>query len=302
MMIEAQDMTVFLSVVREGSFGRAATSLLISQPAVSERIVRLERIVGAELFIRGNRGAALTPAGERLLPYAHRVIDLLGEAAEAVRSVEQPPRLRVAVHATFAHRAIPIVVEALDQLPRTVKFRDAHSDQVVAMLLDGVADVGFVLPATPPRGLRLVALPADPVICVCAPSHELAMSPTVTLGALAHHYVALNAWGTDAAKFVASLRRRGLPEWRARECSDASTVIRLARHHDHVGLVAESAAIDELDGGTLIRLDLRPASRWTVPLAIAYRRRDHDDPVILALREAVRQRTGSRHGEVSPST
>jgi hypothetical protein len=32
----------------------------------------------------------------------------------------------------------------------------------------GVVDVGFVLPGTPPRGLRFVALPADPVICVCA--------------------------------------------------------------------------------------------------------------------------------------
>jgi len=68
MMIEVQDMSVFLAVVREGSFGRAATTLLLSQPSVSERGARLEQIVGARLFDRNNRGAILTPAGQRLLP------------------------------------------------------------------------------------------------------------------------------------------------------------------------------------------------------------------------------------------
>jgi len=293
-MIEAQDMVVFLAVVRDGSFGRAATSLLISQPAVSERIVRLERIVGVELFTRGNRGAALTPAGERLVPYAQRTVDLLGEAAQAVRSVEHPPRLRVAVHATFAHRAIPIVLEAIDGLPQTVKFRDAHSDEILAMLLDGVADVGFVLPGTPPRGLRFVALPADPVICVCAPSHHLASRTTVPLAALAEHFLAFNAWGTEAARFVANLQRSGVPEWRWRECSDASTAIRLARHHGHVALVAASAATDDLGAGTLVQLDLRPAPKWTVPLAIAHRQRDRDDPTIIALQKTARRLTSPR--------
>src|SRR5580658_6900705 len=146
MAIEAQDMAVFLAVVREGSFGRAAATLFVSQPAVSERVVRLERSLGTALFTRGNRGAVLTPAGERLLPYAQRTLDLLEEAGDAVRSPEGPPRLRVAVHATFAHRAIPIVVEAVERLPRTLKFRDAHSEEIITMLLDGVVDVGFVLP------------------------------------------------------------------------------------------------------------------------------------------------------------
>ncbi len=287
-------MVVFLAVVRDGSFGRAATSLLISQPAVSERIAGLERTVGTDLFARGNRGATLTPAGERLLPYAQRTVGLLEQAVQAVRSPDHPLRLRVAVHTTFAHRAIPMILEALEDHPRVVKFRDAHSDEIVTMLLDGVADVGFVLPGTRPRGLRFVPLPADPVICVCAPTHALATSTTVSRSLLGEHYLALNAWGTDAAKFIEELDRSGFPEWRRRECSDASTAIRLARHHGHVALVAESAADDDLAAGTLVRLDLRPAPRWTVPLAIAHRERDGDDPVVQALEKAARRSTSTR--------
>jgi DNA-binding transcriptional LysR family regulator len=278
---------VYLAVVREGSFGRAAASLLVSQPAVSERVLRLERTVGQRLFNRGNRGVTLTPAGERLLPFAQRTLDLLTEAVDAVCSVEGPPRLRVAVHSTFAHRAIPIVVAALDELPRSLKFRDAHSDEIVAMLLDGVVDVGFVLPATPPRGIRLVALADDPVICVCAPGHPLARAKVVPLAALADTFIALNAWGDDAARFLDELRRSGIDESRWRECSDAGIALRLARAHGHVALVTELSAQDDLDAGTLVRLELRPRPRWTVPLALAYRTADRDDPAVAAIRERV---------------
>jgi DNA-binding transcriptional LysR family regulator len=283
MPIEAQDMVVFVTVVRDGSFGRAAASLMISQPAVSERVVRLERLVGATLFTRGNRGATLTPAGERLLPYAQRTIDLLDEAGNAVRSRDEPPRLRVGVHSTFAHRAVPIVVEAVDQLPRSLKFRDAHSEEIIAMLLDGVIDVGFVLPGTPPRGLRFVPLPPDPVVCVSSPDHVLAGRASVPLAALADTYVALNAWGDQAAAFLAELERCDVGEWRWRECSDANTALRLARHHSHVAMVTESSAADDLAAGTLRRLALRPAPKWTVPLALAYRVGEQGDPAIAAI-------------------
>jgi len=288
MAIEVQDMQVFLAVVREGSFGRAATRLLVSQPSVSERIVRLERVVGARLFDRGNRGATLTPAGQRLLPYAQRTVTLVEEAAAAARSDEQPPQLRIAVHSTFSHRAIPLVLDALARMPRVVKFRDAHSDEIVVMLLDGVTDVGFLLPATPTRGLRYVALPADPVICVCSPAHDLASKRTMRLPALTDHYIALNVWGAQAAKFVDQLDRAGVAAWRRRECSDATTVIRLARTHDHIAFVTESAAADDLAAGTLTRLNLQPTPRWTVPLAIAYHERNHADAAIAAIRAAAR--------------
>jgi DNA-binding transcriptional LysR family regulator len=288
MMIEVQDMSVFLAVVREGSFGRAATTLFVSQPSVSERVVRLEKLVGVRLFDRTNRGATLTAAGRRFLPYAQRTVTLVQEAAAAAGSHDQPPELRVAVHSTFSHRAVPLVLGALAGLPRALKFRDAHSDEIVAMVLDGVTDVGFVLPATPARGLRYLALSADPVICVCAPTHPLARQRTVRLDALADHYVALNVWGTDAERFVDQLERDGVPQWRRRECSDANTSIRLARGHEHVAFVTASAAAEDLTAGTLIPLNVQPVPRWTVPLAIAYHARNHRDPAITAIRAAAR--------------
>jgi DNA-binding transcriptional LysR family regulator len=92
MTLDAVDLEAFLVVVGQGSFGRAASALLVSQPRVSERIARQERSVGADLFIRGARGVSVTPAGERLLPVAERIVGLMDEAVQTVRSTDHGGR------------------------------------------------------------------------------------------------------------------------------------------------------------------------------------------------------------------
>ncbi len=173
MVPETIDMTAFVAVVKQGSFSRAATSLFVSQPVISERIIRLERVVGTRLFERSARGATLTGAGSRFLPFAERVLDLLDEASHAVRTIDEAPPLRIGVHTTFAHRAVPLVLDAIGDARGKITVRDAHSDEIVGMLLDGVIDVGFVLPGARPPRLRYVHLAADPVVAVCSTRHDV---------------------------------------------------------------------------------------------------------------------------------
>uniref|UniRef100_UPI000A3B5199 LysR family transcriptional regulator n=1 Tax=Streptomyces africanus TaxID=231024 RepID=UPI000A3B5199 len=68
-------------------FTRAAVRLHTAQQALSRDVRRLERELGAELFVRTTRQVTLTPDGERLLPYARRVLqaqeELLGAFDQA---------------------------------------------------------------------------------------------------------------------------------------------------------------------------------------------------------------------------
>jgi DNA-binding transcriptional LysR family regulator len=299
MPLDSEDMTVFLAVVREGSFGRAASSLMMAQPSVSERIARLERDLGAPLFTRAARGAAPTAAGEQLISYARRLLDLFEEAARTVRHTDRPAPLRIGVHATFAHRAVPLVLAALAGQPRRITVTDAHSDEVIARLLDGVIDIGFVLPGARPRPLRFIALSPDPVVAVCAPSHRLA-GQRADLKAIAAHRLAINRWGRGADQFLAQLHTAGMPEQQLTECSDGHTALALARHHDHVALVTRTIADHDLEQGSLAPVHPRPALRWNVPLALAYRAVDRDEPAIRLL-HAELARPGSHKGERSPS-
>jgi DNA-binding transcriptional LysR family regulator len=286
MDLQTNDMAAFLAVVREGSFGRAASSLLVSQPAISDRMARLERTAGAPLFVRTARGAALTPAGEAFLPYAERTLALLDDAVTTMRSLDEAPRFRVAVHTTFAHRVVPLVLGAIDSLRRNVQVRDAHSDAIVAMLLDGACDVGFVVPAARPRPLRFTSLPPDQVVAVVAPSHPLS-GTNARDSDLAGSRVAFNRFGNGADAFVERLRRAGVPSSSWTECSDAVTALHLAETEGHVAMVTKSLADTHVSSHRVELLTLVPVVRWSMPLTLAHRRSDDAEPAVAAVRAAV---------------
>src|SRR5690606_15581902 len=84
-MLPSQELSAFLAVADCGSFSAAAERLGRVQSNVTARIRSLEQRLGATLFERGRRGAALTPAGETLLQRARLAADLLAEGAQAVR-------------------------------------------------------------------------------------------------------------------------------------------------------------------------------------------------------------------------
>ncbi|MGW0813690.1 LysR family transcriptional regulator [Streptomyces viridiviolaceus] len=67
-------LRAFVTVAEELHFTRAAARLYVAQQALSRDVRRLERELGAELFVRTTRQVTLTADAERLLPYARRVL------------------------------------------------------------------------------------------------------------------------------------------------------------------------------------------------------------------------------------
>lgn len=76
-----RQLAYFAEVARSGSISRAAERLNLAQPALSRRIMELERAVGAELFLRQPNGVVLTALGAKVLEHA----DLLFAAFERLR-------------------------------------------------------------------------------------------------------------------------------------------------------------------------------------------------------------------------
>ena len=85
MALETQELASFAVLAEQLHFGRAATRLHISQPALSKRIRSLEEKIGGPLLVRDRRGVALTPAGAMFYKEARRIIHDLETAFEAVR-------------------------------------------------------------------------------------------------------------------------------------------------------------------------------------------------------------------------
>ena len=86
-------LRAFLAVAEELHFTRAAARLYVAQQALSRDVRRLERELGAELFVRTTRQVTLTADGERLLPYARRVLEAQDELLAAFRAGAARPLL-----------------------------------------------------------------------------------------------------------------------------------------------------------------------------------------------------------------
>ena len=98
-------LRTLVAVDQHGSFARAADHIGRSESAVSLQLRRLELLTGSPLFHRARRGMALTEAGQTLLGYAKRMIELNDEALTAFtgRPIEGVVRLGVA--ADFAQKS-----------------------------------------------------------------------------------------------------------------------------------------------------------------------------------------------------
>lgn len=113
--IDPRLLRAFTAVAEELHFTRAAARLYVAQQALSRDIRRLERELGATLFVRSTRRVALTADGERLLPYAQRVLAAQDELAAAFRAApERPLLVDVSVPIGTAHT---VLEAARDRVP-----------------------------------------------------------------------------------------------------------------------------------------------------------------------------------------
>lgn len=94
----------FLHVAETGSFTAAAERCRVTQPTLSAGIGRLEEEIGARLFDRSRR-AALTPAGQKLMPHARAMVEAWQAARAEQRSSRQQRLLRVAIGSTLPIQA-----------------------------------------------------------------------------------------------------------------------------------------------------------------------------------------------------
>ena len=78
----------FLAVAKYESFTRAAASLYVSQPALSQQIKQLEETLGTTLFDRSGRTVKLTDAGEVYARYAQQALQDLEEGRRAIHDVQ----------------------------------------------------------------------------------------------------------------------------------------------------------------------------------------------------------------------
>lgn len=85
--MELSQLEIFVAVAETGSFTKAANRMYVSHSTTSRGVAALEEELGVRLLERDNRVAALTEAGERLLPKAKEILRLAEEIEKEMHAI-----------------------------------------------------------------------------------------------------------------------------------------------------------------------------------------------------------------------
>ena len=281
--IEVRHLAALQALAEEASFHGAARRLGYSQPAVSQQLAALERIVGTQLVNRPrvSQPLTLTGAGERLLVHA-RAIQASLAAAEAELGSGGRIQLRVGTYQTVAALLLPHVVRELARTSPEVEvvFDDRSDEGALVSALDrGDLDACFVdLPRHDQDALQTEPLALDDYVLVVPrsgrkPVHHAPLRPAELRG---FKLIAFKSSGSTQ-RLISHLRGQGVePQFVLR--SDDNTVVQ--------GFVTAgfgAALIPALAAGLLAgSLDLLPFEPPLPPrlIALAWTRDLADAPAL----------------------
>ena len=143
-----QQMEAMIALVEEGSFSRAAKTMLLTQPALTKKIQNAEDYLGVRLVNRSSAGVSLTSEGKIVYDYARRVVKLRDEAKEKVLALNKDARGNIYLSAS----TIPanyILPRALSEFRQTnldirIHIKTADSEEAMHMVLDNEVEMGFI--------------------------------------------------------------------------------------------------------------------------------------------------------------
>lgn len=193
--MDRPDLELVDTLERHGSLTAAAAVLHVAQPALSRRLARLEREVGAELFVRGPHGMQPTPAGRTLAARAATALAAIERAELDTADVVSgnQGRLRLGTTPTLGADLLPGVL-ALARAEQPGLQLDLVVDGDSATLVDGVRsgalDLAFAtLAGGDHDGLDIAVAGPQTFVLVIPADHPLASTRVVTHRHLAHEPV-----------------------------------------------------------------------------------------------------------------
>ncbi|SIO72364.1 DNA-binding transcriptional regulator, LysR family [Burkholderia sp. GAS332] len=253
-----REIEAFRAVITSGSTARASELLGLSQPAVSQAVLRLERDCGAALFDRVRGRMVPTHAARVLMTAIDRyfvgyesvehVIRSLGSFAEGRLTIASYP----ALGNCFIPRAIAAFMEAHTSVQislQVVGSRDVHQQ-----VMSGAVDFGLMAPEMPCVGLEHSAFSSFEGVIAMRTGHPLAQRKVVQLGDLTtDNFISLNSEDVTRQTLEQHLKRQGIGLRTVVETPFCISACELARSGAGIAFVHPLPAIEFLTRGLVIR-------------------------------------------------
>lgn len=179
-----RQLQALVLVGRHESVSRAAEELHVTQPAISAQLRALEELAGTALTRKVGRNIQLTAAGEVMLRFAERILQLWEQAGDELGELQgvSSGTLRIGAVVTAEHLLPSMLVKFTTERPNVrMKLHVGNRSEIVAMLSRKEIDLAIM--GTPPREFRINAarFAHHPMAFIASPKHPLMRKKRVTI-------------------------------------------------------------------------------------------------------------------------
>lgn len=288
-----RDLEYLVALADERHFGRAAERCFVSQPTLSAQIRKLEEYLEVPLVERQPKRVSITPAGEKIVERARRVLQEADAIVELAKSDRDPlaGSLKVALIPTVGPYLLPHVVRRLKRaLPRLkLLLYEYQTGPLLEKLRDGEIDMGILALPVQMDGLEAVQLYDEAFTLAVPADHPLAEKERVTTQDLHGVPLLLLEDGhclRDQALEVCS--RVGVQESQDYRATSLETLRQMVAAGHGVTLLPELAAASPVGSARGLRIKpfVKPAPARTI--GAVWRKSTTRGPAIEAIANAVR--------------
>jgi DNA-binding transcriptional LysR family regulator len=202
MRIDILGLQAFIAISDHGSFQAAATTLHISQAALSHRIAKLEADLGVNLITRTTRNVALTPEGFALLPRVRRLLDGLQTTLTDIKLQGQLRQGKITLGCipSIATNVLSVILKEFRAMGNDVRVEimDGYATYIDDQVNSGRAEFGITVRSATHPELSFKPLAREPFVVLCRKDHELAERESVSVEELKQHTTIRNLVIADA--------------------------------------------------------------------------------------------------------
>ena len=248
--MEVHQLRYFVAVAEEGGFSLAAERVRVAQPSLSQQIRKLETEVGQPLFDRLARGAVLTEAGQKLLPFARRILTDLGDAGRAVaegqRTVAGPVTLGV-IPTIAPYIVRPLLRACAAEHPGvTLHLHEDVTERLVRALEQGEMDLAVVSTCRAAAGMRREFWQREPLLLMVPGDHPAAKRGRATPRAWRDEpFLSLQESHCLSQQIERWCRRQKIARRTVQSALQLSTVVGMVAAGRGVSLLPAMAVADE---------------------------------------------------------
>ena len=248
--MEVHQLRYFVAVAEEGGFSLAAERVRVAQPSLSQQIQKLEAEVGQPLFDRLARGATLTEAGQKLLPFARRILTDLGDAQRSVDECRQQAAGTVAlgIIPTVAPYIIrPLLRACAAEHPQIdLHVHEDVTERLVRALEQGEMDLAVVSTCRAAAGMRREFWQREPLLLMVPLDHPETRKKRPSLRALRdENFLSLHESHCLSQQIETWCRRHGITRRTTQPALQLATVAAMVAAGQGVSLLPAMAARDE---------------------------------------------------------